>query len=199
MTFPNEILLHIFSVLPLTSLIAAQGVDHNWRRLAAAADVLPLRRELLDLYFKTIINSPWFLQTRPWVLENLQPFDREAYVAALLVQYNPLPEGFELWLLEWPALAIIGGIWPGLPWDHMKDGDVDNVKVLNGVNWLAPTTVQVSAITFTIPDCENQYDFLPAILIRSHFTNTWLVLDDDDDEREKGTLKLRNKVFFAVC
>jgi hypothetical protein len=92
---------------------------------------------------------------------------------------------------------MIGGIWPGLPWDHMKDayGDVDNVKVLDGVNWLAPTTIQVSAITFTIPDCENQYDFLPAILIRSDFTNTWLILDDDDDEQEKGTLKLRNKVF----
>jgi hypothetical protein len=143
----------------------------------------------------TVINSPWFLQTRPWVLENLQPFDREAYVAALLVQYNRLPEAFELWLLEWPARAIIGGIWPGLPWDHMKDGDVDNVKVLDGVNWLAPTTVQVSAITFTIPDCETQYDFLPVILIRSHVTNIWLILDDDEDEREKGTLKLRNKVF----
>jgi hypothetical protein len=62
-------------------------------------------------------------------------------------------------LFEWPARTIIGGIYLGLPWDHMKDEDVDNVKVLRGVNWLAPTTVQVSAITFTIPDCENQCDF----------------------------------------
>ena len=194
MAFPNEILLDIIPALPLASLIAAHGVDHNWRRLVAAANVLAPRRELLDLYL-TVVNSPWFLQTRPWVLENLQPFDREAYVAALLTQYNPLPEAFELWLLEWPARAVIGGIWPGLPWDHIKDGDLDNVNALRGVNWLAPTTVQVSAITFAIPGCKHQFDFIPAILIRSNFGNIWLIVDDGEDEREKGTLKFRNKVF----
>jgi hypothetical protein len=29
--YPNEILLHIFSVLLLISLIAVQGIDQKWR------------------------------------------------------------------------------------------------------------------------------------------------------------------------
>jgi hypothetical protein len=141
----------------------------------------------------TIINSPWFLQTRPWVLDNLQPFNREAYVDALLAQYPRLPEAFMLWLLEWPARAIVGGIWPGLPWEHNQD--TDGIQIFWGANWLSPRTVQFSAIMYRIPGCKGQYDFIPAILVRSHTTYTWLILDDDEDEREKGTLKLRDKVF----
>jgi hypothetical protein len=129
------------------------------------------------------------------VLKNLVPFDREEYVAALLVQYNRLPEAFTLWLLEWPARAVIGGVWPGLPFDSV--GSTDEIEVFRGFNWLSPRMVQVSAMTFSIPsDCHSHlYDFLPAILIRSQFTDTWFVLDDDEYERERGVLKLRDKVF----
>jgi hypothetical protein len=98
-----------------------------------------------------------------------------------------------LWLLEWPARAIVGGIWPGLPWEHKQD--TDGIQIFRGANWLSPRTVQVSAITYWIPGCKGQYDFISAILVRSHTTYTWLILDDDEDEREKGTLKLRDKVF----
>jgi hypothetical protein len=192
--FPNELLLQLLSLLPLKSLIAAQGVDRKWRQLVDAADILPLRRKLLGLYL-SIVNSPWFLQTRPWVLENLQPFDREAYISTLLMQYNRLPEAFMLWLLEWPALAVIGGIWPGLPRDHEEYKHIDEVQVFRGVNWLATRAIEVSAMTFSIPGCKRQYDFIPAILIRSHISNIWLVLDDNEIEQESGTLKLRDKVF----
>jgi hypothetical protein len=191
-SFANELLLLVFRILPLRSLIAAQGVDRRWRQLVSAADLHPHRRDLLDLYL-TIINSSWFLQTRPWVLESLQPFNREAYLDALLAKYNRLPEAFMLWLLEWPACAVIGGVWPGLPLEHKYD--TDEIQIFRGRNLLAPGTVQVSAITYRIPDCKNQYDFLPAILIRSHSANTWLILDDDKYERERGRLKLRDKVF----
>ncbi|KAF5381265.1 hypothetical protein D9615_008417 [Tricholomella constricta] len=192
--FPNELLLQLLSLLPLKSLIAARGVDCKWRQLIDAADILPLRRKLLDLYL-SIINSPWFPQTRPWVLENLQPFDREAYISTLLMQYNRLPEAFMLWLLEWPALAVIGGIWPGLPLDHEEYKLTDEVEVFRGVNWLATRPVEVSAMTFNIPGFQRQYDFIPAILVRSHISNIWLVLDDAEIERESGTLKLRDRVF----
>ncbi|KAF8970405.1 hypothetical protein BDZ97DRAFT_1652604 [Flammula alnicola] len=36
------------------------------------ADLLPNRRRLLELYDTgTVINSPHFLRTRPWTLDNL--------------------------------------------------------------------------------------------------------------------------------
>ena len=191
---PNELLLQVFPLLPLKSLIAAQGVDRKWRQLVDAADILPLRRRLLHLYL-SIVHSPWFLHTRPWVLENLQPFNREAYISTLRTQCNRLPEAFTLWLLEWPALAVIGGIWPGLPRDHPDNKHIDEIQVFLGANWLVPTAVEVSAMTFSVPGCRNQYDFIPAILIRSHISNIWLVLDDNEIERESGTIKLRDKVF----
>ena len=43
------------------------------------------------------------------------------------------------------------------------------------MNLLAPGTVEVAAITYTIPDCKDKYDFLPAILIRTREASTWLV------------------------
>jgi hypothetical protein len=99
---------------------------------------------------------------------------------ALLAQYNHLPEAFMLWLLEWPACAIIGGVWPGLPLEHKQDSD--GIQVFQGGDFLAPGTVQVSAITYSIPGCQQQYDFIPAILIQFYESTTWLILDDDDDE-----------------
>lgn len=189
-SFANELLLLLFRLLPLRSLIVARGVDRRWRQLVSAADLHPHRRRLLDLYL-TLINSPSFAQTRPWVLANLQPFDRDAYLAALLAKYPRLPDTFVLWLLEWPARAVIGGIWPGLPLEHKEDSD--EMQVFQGRNLLAPGTVQVAAITYSIPDRKDQYDFLPAILIRTRAANTWLVLDDA--ARTRGTLALRDKVF----
>ncbi|KAF8816401.1 hypothetical protein BYT27DRAFT_7025857, partial [Phlegmacium glaucopus] len=90
------------------SLIASRGVCKEWRRLVPLADLNPHRRRLLDL-FDTIINSSFFLQTRPWTVtgNNLQNFDRQ--------QHNKIPEEFRLWILEWPARVAVRCQWPGLP------------------------------------------------------------------------------------
>ncbi|KAJ7075725.1 hypothetical protein B0H15DRAFT_649676 [Mycena belliarum] len=104
--FPNEILLHIFPHMPLKSLIAAYGVSKLWRHLAPLAEIIPPRRGLLDLYFN-IMESPIFERTRPWLLDNLRPFNREAYIEALLAQHDYLPDDFRIWILEWPAKAVI--------------------------------------------------------------------------------------------
>jgi hypothetical protein len=112
-TWAPELLLETFQWLPLTSLIAAQGVNRQWRRLVPLADIFPARRALFDLYID-LLASPEFLPTRPAILEKLLPFDREAYVAFFRDHDCPLPDEFLLWVLEWPNKAVIGHIWPGL-------------------------------------------------------------------------------------
>jgi hypothetical protein len=112
-TWAPELLLEIFQWLPLKSLIAAQGVNRQWRRLVPLAGILPARRALFDLYID-LLSSPGFLPTRPAILEKLRPFDREAYAAFFRDNDCPLPDEFLLWVLEWPNKAVIGYSWPGL-------------------------------------------------------------------------------------
>ncbi|KAJ8487213.1 hypothetical protein ONZ45_g14419 [Pleurotus djamor] len=113
-TLPNELLLAIFGEFHLTTIVLASGVCRKWRDLLLVANIHPTRRALLNV-FKKLIKEPWFLESRPWVLGNLSPFNRRAYVDALLEQHDYLPEEFKIWILEWPEKAAFGGIWPGLP------------------------------------------------------------------------------------
>lgn len=80
--FPNELLLEMFSFLPLKSLIAARGVNREWRSLVQLSDIPPERRALLELYYD-IIQTPYFLASRKAVIRSLSPFDRAAYITAL--------------------------------------------------------------------------------------------------------------------
>lgn len=115
---PNELLLELFTLLPLKSVISARGVNQNWRRLIPLANIHPIRRELLDLY-DTIITTTEFLDSREGIQDNLRPFDREAYISSLEQQQNSimLPEEFRIWVLEWPARAVFRYLWPGLRHD----------------------------------------------------------------------------------
>ena len=124
--FPNEILLHVFSFLPLKSLINGRTISQEWTRLIPLADITPIRRALLDFYL-TLIDSPIFLQTRPWVRANLQPFNRQQYISDLMDQHPYVPEAFRVSLLEWPTKAIISCNWPGLPNVHCGRDIGDNV------------------------------------------------------------------------
>ena len=78
------------------------------------ANISPLRRSYLDFYLKAI-DYHTFLPSRPWVLENLVSFDREAFISRLESTFPYIPEDFKLWILEWPAKAVVGPVWPGLP------------------------------------------------------------------------------------
>lgn len=113
-TWAPELLLETFQWFPVGSLIAAQGVNRQWRRLVPLADIPPMRRALLDLYIE-FLESPAFLPSRPAILDDLRPFDREGYVALLHDNGLRLPEEFLLWIREWPSKAVIDGSWPGLP------------------------------------------------------------------------------------
>jgi hypothetical protein len=111
--FQPEVLLAIFEFFPLKSLLAAKGVNKQWRILSRLCDMTKARRVLYDLYHTAII-SPTFLESRSFVLSCLVPFDRKAYVAALENKGHILPDDFRCWLLEWPAKAVFGWVWPGL-------------------------------------------------------------------------------------
>ncbi|KAJ7034520.1 hypothetical protein C8F04DRAFT_1183066 [Mycena alexandri] len=111
--FPPEISLQIFPHLRLKGLISARGVCKRWKELVALADIHPTRLALLKLYQKTV-HDPLFLPTRPWTLANLRPFDRQAYINALLVQHDYIPEDFCLWILEIAGCNFLGRIPPVL-------------------------------------------------------------------------------------
>lgn len=110
-SLPNEILLDIFPYLALRDLIAAQGVCRQWRLMVHASNIHSARRMLLQFYMR-LIRPPVFLPTRPYIVPHLRKFDRLAFVGRLP---NGTPDDFKYWILEWPAKAIVGWIWPGLP------------------------------------------------------------------------------------
>ncbi|KAJ7983189.1 hypothetical protein DFH06DRAFT_978220, partial [Mycena polygramma] len=143
----NEVFLQIFPHCPLKSLIAAQGVSQLWRQLVPLADISPARRGLLKLYLE-IIESPVFIKTRPWLLENLRPFDREACIHALLDQHDYLPEDFRIWILEWPAKAVIACCWPGLPEKYYGRAEADGVERIRGCNFLGRIPPVVHTVKF---------------------------------------------------
>ena len=77
---PDEIVLQFFARLPLTGLIRCRCVYQQWRRLIFEnTDILLARRVVLELYYE-VISPPFFLETREWVLENLRPYNRKAYI-----------------------------------------------------------------------------------------------------------------------
>ncbi|KAJ7137649.1 hypothetical protein C8R46DRAFT_876065, partial [Mycena filopes] len=180
---PNELLLQVFPYLPLKALISARGVDTFWRALVLLAELDPVRRSLLDLYLRTI-ESPAFTRTRPWVLANLHSFDREAYIDALLDQHNYVPREFRLWILEWPARAVVGCAWPGLPSAYCR-GEADHIERISGSNLLGRIPPVVHTVQVTQRgDGDEEADLLdedvPGLLTWQLNDDSWvwLILDE---------------------
>ncbi|KAF9560321.1 hypothetical protein CPC08DRAFT_708123 [Agrocybe pediades] len=123
---PTELILSIFSFLEIKPYSFPMP-------LLPHAEMHPIRRRMLQLYHD-MLQAPKFLETRPWLLENLQPFDRQAYVDGLLDQYSDIPEEFRLWILEWPEKMAVLGIWPGLP---LVRFNASTTQTYEGVNWMA--------------------------------------------------------------
>ena len=162
--FPNEILLHFFLFLPLKSLIMGRTISQEGRRLIPLSDITPIRRALLDFYL-TLIGSPIFLQTRPWVLANLHPFNRQQYIGDLMDQHPYAPGAFRVWILEWPTKAVIGSCnWPGFPNVHCGRDVADNVHRIEGNNSLAPLPPTITALPFMNYTAAAQ-GFIPALFI----------------------------------
>ncbi|KAF9540153.1 hypothetical protein CPC08DRAFT_717341 [Agrocybe pediades] len=143
-SLPNELLIHIFSFLELKPYLISRGICKKWQVLLLLADLHPIRWRMLDLYHR-MLQAPEFIDTRPWILENLRPFDRQAYIDGLLAQHSAIPEEFRLWILEWPAKMAIFGIWPGLPMARFPHR---TVRMPSGVNWMAYDTPLLQALVY---------------------------------------------------
>jgi F-box-like len=170
---PPEIQLQFFSYLPLKALIAAHGVSHRWRLLISYADILSARRALLDLYLK-ILASPLFIPTRACIVDRLRHFDRQKYLDKLMRhhRYQDFPEEFRVWVLEWPARAVIQRCWPGLPLVGASQFRDDDTEMFSETNWLA------SALPFLDVPGEG---IVPALCLWADHTAvrvTWLVLGE---------------------
>ncbi|KAF9560327.1 hypothetical protein CPC08DRAFT_708138 [Agrocybe pediades] len=130
---PTELVHIIFSFLELKPYIISHGVCKRWKQLLPLADIHPIRRRMLHL-FHHMLQHPRFLDTRPWTLKTLKPFDRKAYIDALLSQYPAVLEEFRLWIMEWPARMVPFGMWPGSPFTYHHAVTFEEA---NGTNWLA--------------------------------------------------------------
>ena len=177
---PTEILLLFFSYFDLKSLIASLAVCRRWRELIPESDIFPPRLALLELYLK-VVASPLFSNTRTWSLKNLRHFDREEYVAKLLNQHNYIPEEFRIWILEWPARAVFGCLWPGLPCVEFTTY-ARKVEFIKGIHWLGSLPPKVSTMTW---DTGETQICVPGLLISSDSMYTWLLLDDREELRDK--------------
>ncbi|KAF4612028.1 hypothetical protein D9613_003675 [Agrocybe pediades] len=179
-SLPNELLIHIFSFLELKPYLISRGVCKKWQVLLPLADLHPIRWRMLDLYHR-MLQAPEFVETRPWILENLRPFDRQAYIDGLLAQHSTaIPEEFRLWILEWPAKMAIFGIWPGLPMVRFPHR---TVRMPSGVNWMAYDTPLLQALVYDKGSLDPKENLTPALLVwRTSEYTRWLLFDEEEPE-----------------
>ncbi|KAJ8472695.1 hypothetical protein ONZ45_g16560 [Pleurotus djamor] len=185
---PNELLLAVFREFHLATLINGRAVCRRWHDLLPLADTHPIRRALLDIY-NQIIREPWFLDSRPWVLENLLPFDRKAFADALLAQHSYLPEEFRIWLLEWPAKAVFYGFWPGLPaYTYDLVGPGIPARWLDVWNLLDPSNPTIRTINVIRSDVDPDFDLDPDVdMVQKDFIQPLPGLPIFMEENEKTT------------
>ncbi|KAI0782092.1 hypothetical protein C8Q75DRAFT_811938 [Abortiporus biennis] len=154
---PAELFLEIFCLADLKTLISCRGVCSYWRELVLRAHIPSARKKLLRLYLK-LLQSPVFYHTRSYILPNLQTFDRELYISRLPAS---TPDEFKTWILEWPAKAVIGWLWPGLSAKPPVDPPEFSL-IKRGTNLLPPTThggPMISEATFLNPE-SGKYDLI---------------------------------------
>ena len=183
---PATLLLRCFSFMTLKCLISSRSVCSDWRRLVPHSEIHPTRRRFLELYDRMLAN-PFFLQSRGWTVDNLEPFDRQAYIATLNEQCTTpeaeIPEDFWMYILEWPARMAIRCMWPGLPF---VDSKTVNTQRQFGINYLSQSP-QLSALVFKhqLPEA----CFIPGLLIwRNPWTTYWLLFDKTPHDLLKCSL-----------
>uniref|UniRef100_A0A8H7Y8S6 F-box domain-containing protein n=1 Tax=Psilocybe cubensis TaxID=181762 RepID=A0A8H7Y8S6_PSICU len=176
-SLPVELIFDIFTYFKLKTYIIAHGVCKEWRRLLPLAPINPVRRRLFQLY-QNMINTPDFIKTRVWIVDNLAPFDRQAYIDALLSQYPAIPEEFRIWILEWPARAVIACMWPGLPFSVCYSVGPQRRY---GVNWLGYKKHSPKLLAPIYCHGSRTSKFSPALLIwRATYITEYLSFDESE-------------------
>ncbi|KAF4611668.1 hypothetical protein D9613_003688 [Agrocybe pediades] len=178
-SLPNELLLHIFSFLELKSYLISRAVCKKWQMLLPHAEVHPIRRRMLKL-FEHMLQAPKFLETRPWILDNLRHFDRQAYIEGLLDQYPAIPEEYRLWILEWPEKMVVYALWPGLP---LVLFNKDTIQMGQGVNWMAYPSPLLLTLAYNKGSLDTKENLTPALLAwRTSERTHWLLFDKDEPD-----------------
>jgi hypothetical protein len=93
-----------------------------------------------------------------------------------------------LCILEWPAKAVFGWVWPSLPCIEIEDDVADDIERLEGCNWMG--SAQVSVMRWVRRSGKDSApiarDLLPGLLIRSsRNAYTWLMLGKQEGKRDK--------------
>ncbi|KAJ7907176.1 hypothetical protein B0H13DRAFT_2502891 [Mycena leptocephala] len=117
----------------------------------------PLDTEALDKEHK----NPDSELSRPWLLENLHPFHRQAYIDALLDQHDYLPDDFRIRIFERPAKVVIACFWPELPWRFEETDDIERICGWNFLDYIPPV-MHMSQIGPTVSWVEVD---VPALLV----------------------------------
>ncbi|KAL0961147.1 hypothetical protein HGRIS_006119 [Hohenbuehelia grisea] len=184
---PIELWLEIIPHLELKSLIAIRCTSRALRTLAASADIHPCRKSFLDLYLD-LIDRAWFLESRPWPLKHLRPFDRQAYLDAIAAFPNVyIPEDFAMWILEWPERTVTRCLWPGLPFAQGDDRR-DPVQRRPGWNGLGmmPPTVHTFTMVDGLENGDREITHVPGLLLFDETSNQIEFLLLHRGERFKG-------------
>ncbi|KAF8555465.1 hypothetical protein OG21DRAFT_1602841 [Imleria badia] len=193
-TLPPSLLLLLIPFLPLTSLIAARGVNTQWRALAQTASLYPARKALLDLYLAAIAHPNF-----PSLVAALQPhvraFDREAYVADLTSRGCVLPDVFAVWVLEWPSGAVHFWAWPGLAREFDVVHEFYSYGGGNALGDSVPTTDAIpvpnkEAASVGQTECRCLALWEIGFWCQAGVIQVWLVVDANEriNERRQGRL-----------
>lgn len=144
---PTELKLRLLGFLELQSLASLRNTCRSWHNLIqsslAQPHVIPsARADLLRLYLD-LHKFESFKPSRKHIVPHIRPFPRQEYLDRLTCELAEeqeaeeqeaeeykemnwsIPEQFSTWILEWPANAIIGWVWPGLDdqfnrWAHPR-------------------------------------------------------------------------------
>ncbi|KIJ33817.1 hypothetical protein M422DRAFT_264107 [Sphaerobolus stellatus SS14] len=175
---PTQLYLEHLSHFRLQVLIVSRAVYLQWHNIVPTADIHPARRLLLDPYLK-LMEGQYFHRTRPWVLDNLRDLDCGAYVAALLQQGANLYEEFRLWVLEWPAKAVMIGVWSGLSDDVIYDASICKKERGNILEIIPP---QFLSIVF-VP--KKRCILAICLWVEYPPDAVWLILDEESGGRDE--------------
>ncbi|KAJ7574278.1 hypothetical protein C8J56DRAFT_1125512, partial [Mycena floridula] len=190
----TELKFEILQHLTLISLIRARCVCQEWRNLALDSDLHPVRRQFYGIYLN-LIDSPEFLASRQYVLKQLdqgvqdrhEAFNRQGFIDAILKQHPYIPEDFAIWILEWPERAVIGSVWPNLPFEEVPEAVLAGAS-REGWNFLANEPASVFSLRFSQSGQKPDHDVPrgPALPIwEGQGFSVWLVLDDHPDRQGK--------------
>ena len=101
-------------------------------------------------------------------------------------QHSYVPEPLRVWILEWPAKAVLGRISPRLPNVHCGRDIADNVHRIEGNNSLAPLVTTSHNLCSAVYElhCGRSLDS-GLFIFHGQQKTIWLMLEEREGLRDK--------------